>query len=213
MISLSEFQEQRKEIYSKIKELSHRPVFLPDVTNDKARQEFFQRQEKVKKEIRMLEYAIYPWTAEKEYAGEFKNYDRALKRLSRIWLLDNYSHAFRNPIMKMNLQPKPNKFNYTECADFHAEILPRCWIRIFGQFINFTPKKFDLRFEIGSLAVFNSYNLIYTGPIFGISEKSVQIADHDIMGKTTMLDLYTFVMKNWDFDLERIQRHNNSWSD
>ena len=65
-------------------------------------------------------------------------------------------------------------------------------------------------FELGDDAVYGSFNLVYTGRIVAIGEKTVSIED---MGRTHRLDLATFNRRNWNYDAERIRKHNNEWMD
>lgn len=65
-------------------------------------------------------------------------------------------------------------------------------------------------FELGDDAVYGSFNLVYTGRIVAIGEKTVSIED---MGRTHRLDLATFNRRNWNYDADRIRKRNSEWMD
>jgi hypothetical protein len=114
-----------------------------------------------------------------------------------------------------NLPAKPNE-------NYNADIVKNKSIRIYGigdtrqtydkATNTFTSQKpaFDLTFDIGSQAVYGSYNLIYTGTITAIGEKTVKIEKY---GKTHQLDLHTFISRNWDYDAHKIFKQNSEWQD
>lgn len=97
---------------------------------------------------------------------------------------------------------------------YNADILPGKWIRIFGNFKNRTagPLDYDITFEIGDTAEYDSYNLIYTGEITNIGAKTVTIKHPGYSSKSSRLTIAEFADKNWDFDLERIAKHNHEES-
>lgn len=61
-------------------------------------------------------------------------------------------------------------------------------------------------FAVGDTATYDSYNLIYTGEIVGITDKTVTIVDND---KQRRLKLAEFVRRNWDFNAEEVAEHNS----
>lgn len=65
----------------------------------------------------------------------------------------------------------------------------------------------DIKFSVGDIAEYDSYNLHYLGTITKITEKCVTIEPR-YGGGTRRLDLATFAWRNYDFDLERIDRQN-----
>lgn len=94
----------------------------------------------------------------------------------------------------------------SDLGEYHAEIFPKKWIRIFGKFTNRAePIYFDLVFNVGDEAQYGSYNLIYTGKIVSFGQKTITIEDH---GESHRLDIYRFIDQNWDFDSERIAKYN-----
>lgn len=119
-----------------------------------------------------------------------------------------------------NILPKPYKRAgqvYQPKGDtgtvYNAEIVKGTSIRIFGQYGNVVggPKAFDRTFKIGDTVEYDSYNLSYTGKISAIGLKTVTVVAYE--HETHRLDLNTFCWRNWDFDLEEIQKRNSSWSD
>ena len=88
-----------------------------------------------------------------------------------------------------------------------VQIVKNKYIRLIGEYKNGQKTtKYDRTFEIGNHCKIGSYNLIYTGEIVGITEKSVTIIEH---GQKKRLDLYSFAWRNWDYDAEKIAEHNN----
>lgn len=111
-----------------------------------------------------------------------------------------------------NIQPKPfTKFgtthHLTDSNIYHADIIPKKSIRLYGTQINRTqgPLNFDRTFSIGDQAEYDSYNLDYTGEIVAIGAKTVTVEDH---GERYRLDLYMFAWRNWDFNAKRIFENN-----
>jgi hypothetical protein len=107
--------------------------------------------------------------------------------------------------------------------EFNAEIIKNQSIRLFGWTRGTTfgydvdrtgrnpvTRNFARTFRVGDEAEYDSYNLSYIGTIVAIGEKTVSIADGS---KTTRLDLYTFALRNWDFDAERARKRNSEWMD
>ena len=95
--------------------------------------------------------------------------------------------------------------------EYNVEIEPRQSIRIYGETnrsVSYTPKQFDLTFEIGDTAEYDSYNMRYTGKILAIGAKTVTIDAHGTGEHTRRLTLAQFASRNWDFDLEKIQAEN-----
>jgi hypothetical protein len=112
-----------------------------------------------------------------------------------------------------NIQPKAYKrsgitYNPTESMnDYHAEIKPGREIRIFGTYRNHIngAQQFDKTFKVGDVAEYGSYNLVYTGEIVSIGKKTISIHHH---GEVSRLSLYEFSWRNWDFNIEKINKHN-----
>jgi len=64
-----------------------------------------------------------------------------------------------------------------------------------------------VRFDVGGACVVGSYNLIYTGTVVSITEKSV-VCNED--GKLRRFSHEQFTMMNHDYDAVRIRNHNNT---
>ena len=96
----------------------------------------------------------------------------------------------------------------TTIDNHNAVIIPGKSIRIFGIYNNHIngPQKFNKLFKVGDRAEYDSYNLMYVGTIVAIGKTSVTIED---MGERKRLDLYSFCWRNWDFNLEKIERQNS----
>lgn len=118
-----------------------------------------------------------------------------------------------------NIQPKP----YTNRGvvftpknndgAFNAEIT-KTSIRIFGVYTNHVrgPQHFSRTFKIGHEVVVDSWNIVFTGPIKKIGPKSVTIFNKT-RDKNTRLDLFDFIRRNWDFNIEKINKRNSEWMD
>lgn len=98
-----------------------------------------------------------------------------------------------------------NKFGFAN-GDFNVD-LSKNSIRIYGTYTNNkkNPQTFDKTFKIGDLAQYDSYNLIYCGKIRSIGNKTVTIADGD---EVKRLNFWSFINKNWNYDLHKIQQKN-----
>lgn len=89
--------------------------------------------------------------------------------------------------------------------NWNAEIIKGESIRIFGVDGNrFLPQSIDRTYEIGDRAAYDSFNLIYTGKIISITEKTVTI-EADGGGKR--LRLANFFSMNRQ-SIEEIDAHN-----
>ncbi len=90
--------------------------------------------------------------------------------------------------------------------DFHSEIT-KTSIRIYGSYGRYSePAKFDRTFSLGDHAEYDSYNLVYTGPIRNIGPKTVSM--ENMYGKLTRLTHEQFIDRNWDYDAETIGKRN-----
>ncbi len=65
---------------------------------------------------------------------------------------------------------------------------------------------YDITFNVGDPAEYDSYNLQYLGIITAITAKTVTIVDH---GRAHRLGLYEFDRRNHRFDLDAITERNN----
>lgn len=122
--------------------------------------------------------------------------------------------------IQTNILPKPftnrgvvhSRMNDTG-AIFNAEI-SKTSIRIFGVYTNHVngPQLFNRVFKIGHEVVVDSWNIVFTGPIKKIGPKSVTIFNKT-RDKNTRLDLFDFIRRNWDFNIEKINKRNSEWMD
>ena len=112
-----------------------------------------------------------------------------------------------------NLQPKAKAEHNNE---FHAAVTSRT-VEIFGsvqwhkggqngQPVEFFRRKFAQSFQVGDVAVYDSWNLIYVGTIVSIGTKTVSIKTES--DGIRRLSLYEFCDRNWNFNAERIDHHN-----
>ena len=61
------------------------------------------------------------------------------------------------------------------------------------------------KFDLGDEAEYDSFNLSYTGPITGITDKGVTIQK---WGRTHRLNIYEFCWRNWDFNAAETAARN-----
>lgn len=95
----------------------------------------------------------------------------------------------------------------------HADIEPKKSIRLYGHESNHVkPHDYDITFKIGDSAIYGSYNLVYTGEIIAIGEKTVKIRE-DKGTKVHSLDIATFSDRNRGYDAEKIFKRNSEWMD
>jgi len=102
------------------------------------------------------------------------------------------------------------KFAFDQGNDYHADIVPRQSIRIFGVYRNHVngPQTFDQTFRIGDWAEYGSYNLKYNGRVVAIGPKTVTIKHYERTADVSRLDLHTFAWRNWDFNSEKSAAYN-----
>lgn len=86
---------------------------------------------------------------------------------------------------------------------FKAEIVPGVSVRIFGTDYK---GRFDLTFKLGDVAVYDSFNMVYTAKIKSIGPKTITVGSR-------RLDICTFAQKNHDYNAERIAKRNGEWMD
>ena len=67
--------------------------------------------------------------------------------------------------------------------------------------------KESVSFKVGDTAVYDSWNLIYTGAITNITDKTVTIHPRGYQS-ARRLKLDTFAFYNYDYDAERIATEN-----
>lgn len=90
--------------------------------------------------------------------------------------------------------------------DLNADIIPKVSIRIFGVFYG-TP--FDQTFRIGDQAEYDSYNLIFYGPVLSITDRTVTVATTGCGNfRNRRFRLFEFACKNANFNLDKIIEHN-----
>lgn len=119
-----------------------------------------------------------------------------------------------------DIQPKPRtnrgtvyNFKNDPGAVFNAEI-NKTSIRIFGVYTNHVngPQQFDKVLKVDDEVVFDSFNLVYTGRIVKIGPKSITILD-SCSKRNKRLDLFVFIRRNWNLDLDKINKRNSEWMD
>lgn len=95
----------------------------------------------------------------------------------------------------------------------HAAVEPGKRIVLWGINRNSVRNGFipyRIEFKIGDVAEYDSFNLVYTGTIVAIGEKTVTIENH---GRKYRLSIFLFSQKNYDFDLAAIRKRNSEWMD
>jgi hypothetical protein len=121
----------------------------------------------------------------------------------------------RNAVPKATIWNKCHGTTPTNTqGTYNADILPGHSIRIFGTMTNHVrgPQEFDQVFKIGDAAVYGSFNLIYTGKITAIGPKTVTVKHYEHSSEVTMLQVYGFIDQNWDYNAEKIAKHNSTES-
>lgn len=70
-------------------------------------------------------------------------------------------------------------------------------------------------FAIGDVAQVGSYNLVYTGIVRSITEKTVTVVEYagTSMEKTYRFSIYRFALMNRDFDRDEAAKRNSEWMD
>ena len=109
--------------------------------------------------------------------------------------------------MKLQVFTKNRKHYPSVATRYTVEIVKNKSIIIFKEGVEVN------RFNLGDLAEYDRYNLIYTGNITKITEKTVQIEETHNMygedhGRRHNLNMYQFCYKNEKFDLEKVRTHN-----
>ncbi len=120
-----------------------------------------------------------------------------------------------------NIQPKPRRIagqlHQRPISDtYNADIEKNKSIRLYGTYRSYAKDAmaFDRTFKIGDRCVYDSYNLVYTGEIIAIGEKTVKVHKGGYPeGDNVQLSLYDFAWRNWDYDAARIAERNSNWSD
>jgi hypothetical protein len=130
------------------------------------------------------------------------------------------------PFSIRNIQPKPyTRFGVKHQpkntqGEYNANVEPGRTIQIFGVMTNRAkfnpitrrtepdPLHFERVFRIGDTVEHGSYNLTYTGKITAIGPQSVTVARNDIGENKKRMDLYEFIDRNCDLDLEKIAKDN-----
>ena len=95
---------------------------------------------------------------------------------------------------------------------YNVTTSPREFIRLSGTYKNHVdgPQTFDITFHVGDQAIYDTYNLKYTGEIVSIGNKTVTIAAYKGTNNETRhrLNLGKFAWKNWNFNAEKVFEHN-----
>jgi hypothetical protein len=94
---------------------------------------------------------------------------------------------------------------------FNADIWPGEKILIYGTYTNRShPATFARTFKVGDEVEYHSWNLTYTGKLVAICPNTVTVDDG---GTKHRMNLADFIDKNWDFDLDKINKRNSEWMD
>ena len=98
----------------------------------------------------------------------------------------------------------------------HAEVVPGESIRLFGVDTNRVngPVEYDITFHVGDYAIYEGYNLTYTGPIVKIAANTVSI-DANSTGRARLkrFTIAEFNRANRHYDAEKIAKRNSEWRD
>lgn len=102
------------------------------------------------------------------------------------------------------------KFEGQVLKGHKAIVMPGYYIRIYGQEWNHrnAPVDFDRTFNIGDTVEYDSYNLKYTGKILAIGPQTITIERKDTGRSPCRLSIYSFSLRNWDFDAQKIAKDN-----
>jgi hypothetical protein len=96
--------------------------------------------------------------------------------------------------------------NYpAQATEHNAEVTVGESIRIWGEM---SKRPYEQTFKVGDVAVYGSYNLIYTGTIVSIGAKTVAVRHYEGDTTVTQMDINTFCNRNWDYDAARIADRN-----
>lgn len=108
--------------------------------------------------------------------------------------------------MTIRVQTKARKHSPSVPTKYTVEVERNQFIKIFvdGEQTN--------QFIIGDEAEYGSYNLIYTGSVTKITDKTVQITAYpgSSIERRHNLSLYEFCWRNEKFNAERVREHNNN---
>jgi hypothetical protein len=105
----------------------------------------------------------------------------------------------------IRVQTKARKHYPAVDTKYQVNIERNQWIEILvdGILVN--------RFNLGDEAEYGSYNLIYTGPVTKITDKTVQITAYPGTRNETRhnLSLDTFCWRNERFNAQKVAKHNS----
>lgn len=73
--------------------------------------------------------------------------------------------------------------------------------------VDWNGNPYHKAFYVGDVAEFDSFNLIYTDEIVRITEKTVEFKEGH-SGREKRLNIYSFAMRNWDFDATEVAQKN-----
>jgi hypothetical protein len=154
------------------------------------------------------------------FADEIRQTLASLNTERREWaesLIETYANRTERQgkaLIVRNVNRPANKHGRSIERDYwQAEIIKNHSVRITGNYGSHVDNPaFDLTFKVGDTAVYDSYNLAYTGQIVQIAEKYIAIKP-DHRSKTSRLNLYDFIFYNWDYDAKRIAKRNSEWMD
>lgn len=137
------------------------------------------------------------------------------------YLMNTTQHVLRTgkTTTYLNVQaPARKRYTPEPMAGHHVSVVPGESVRLFGvrrvygRAGNDTAERYDRTFKIGDTCERDSFNLVYTGTIVAIGEKTITVKD-DCLNKTSRMTLAEFSSRNHDFDLEAANKRNSEWMD
>lgn len=121
-------------------------------------------------------------------------------------------------ITHLNLRPPMRTFHGQTRPGYHPsglvlniEVCPGQFVRLWGSDSNNQAgeaRPFDRTFRVGDHAKYDSYNLVYDGPVVSIGAKSIGIDAKSTGYGTRRLSLHEFGYKNHDYNRAKVAAHN-----
>lgn len=129
---------------------------------------------------------------------------------------DGATVVYRNLAGKDRVQ-FGRKFAGEVAVGQHAAIEKNARIVLWGVNTNRTTGLLPYRteFKIGDDAIVGSYNLVYTGTIVAIGEKTITVVEYPgtCNAKTHRMTIAQFSARNRHYDAEAISKNNTEWCD